>query len=319
MQDQPRRHVPNDRGADAIEAATDWFLRLREDDGPATTEAFRLWREADPSHARAFTEIAAMWNAPELSIASQPVPTAVTPARQGRRRWPAVVAMAAMLALALVQGPRIWVRMQSDYLTDAGESIRQTLPDGSTVTLNTATAIATDFSGGIRQVRLLRGEAFFDVAPDAAHPFVVETRFGRVRVTGTQFSVRLDEDAALVVLREGHVRVEDADGAQRADLLPGEMVQILAEGLTPVRQGDVPDRLAWLDGRIEIHDQPLAMAMAELGRYRGGRVTLLAPGAGDIPVSGIFTTSDPEAAIRTLAGAAGLRVRQAPGGYVFLY
>lgn len=316
MQDQPGRQAPQADASHITGAATDWFLRLREGADPATAAAFRAWREADPAHGRAYDEIARIWAAPELRIASRGA--TVVPLPRRRMPWLAAMAAAAMVA-AVMQGPQIWLRLQADDLTLAGESLHRVLPDGSRVTLNTATAIATDFSGPERQVRLLQGEAYFDVAHDAAHPFVVTTRFGRVRVTGTEFSVRVDDDAAVVMLREGRVSVQDAGGLHQARLSPGETVTMQVTGLAPVRSGDLEAGLAWLDGRIEIHDLPLSRAMAELGRYHGGTVILLARDAAARPVSGVFSTSDPQMAIRTLAGAAGLTMRRAPDDTIFLY
>lgn len=316
MQDQPERQAAKDAASDITMAATDWFVRLREDRGASTVAAFRAWREADPAHARAYDEIARMWAAPELRLASAPVA-----AMARSRRWPRLLAAAAVAAalFAAMEAPRIELWLRSDHLTVAGERLDRTLPDGSRVTLNTATAIATDFSGPERRVRLLQGEAFFDVVRHAGQPFVVETRFGRVRVTGTAFSVRVDNDATVVMLREGRVSVQDAAGTRQSRLAPGDTVTMKATGLGPVRQGDVAGGLAWLDGRIEIRDLPLSRAIAELARYQGGRVVLLAPGAARSPVSGVFSTRDPQTAIRTLAGAAGLSMRVAPGDYIFLY
>lgn len=294
--------------------ALDWVLLLREDQSAATHAAFDQWRDRDPAHGRAYTAVMATWAAPSLHLAS-----GVPRPRRIARPWLAGAALAAMLALAAVIGPQALLWMRSDYQTSAGESLVQRLPDGSSVTLNTATAIAIDFDAGKRRVVLLAGEAFFDVARDPHHPFIVTTRYGQVRVTGTQFGVRLDGEGDLVLLREGHVRVvHDGDG-QVAELAPGESVNLRPEGLSGVQNSGVPEGLAWLDGRIEVQDQTIARAVANLARYRAGQVVFLPTAAKDRRVSGIFTTRDPDAAIRTLAGAAGLSVRSIPGAGLILY
>ncbi|MFT4149805.1 MAG: FecR domain-containing protein [Paracoccaceae bacterium] len=308
--DRPFSPLPSDPATDE---ALDWFLRLREDSTPATAQAFDRWRGQDAAHDRAFAAVQATWGASALHLASAP---AVPPVRRG---WAVGVALAAMLALAAMIGPGVLLWMRSDYRTAAGESLVQTLPDGSSVTLNTASAIAIDFDQGRRDVSLLEGEAFFSVARDPQHPFIVTTRYGQIRVTGTQFGVRLDGDGDLVLLREGHVRVtHDGDG-QMAELAPGDSVSLRPEGLSGVSNSGVAEGLAWLDGRIEVQDQTVARAVADLARYRGGTVVFLPTAAKDRRVSGIFTTRDPDAGIRTLAASAGLSVRRVPGAGLILY
>src|SRR3546814_11809300 len=75
------------------------------------------------------------------------------------------------------------------HATATGEILRVPLRDGSAVTLNSNSEIDVDFDEGIRHVRLLRGEALFDVAKDSSRPFVVEADSPRVTAVGTSFTV----------------------------------------------------------------------------------------------------------------------------------
>jgi transmembrane sensor len=80
------------------------------------------------------------------------------------------------------------------------------LPDGSLVELKEGSRIAVDFSAEQRQVRLV-GEAHFQVARDAARPFVVNAQGVMVRAVGTAFSVRVDSDEVQVLVTHGSVHV----------------------------------------------------------------------------------------------------------------
>ncbi|WP_290690025.1 MULTISPECIES: FecR family protein [unclassified Haematobacter] len=316
--------MPRPTSAEVEEQALDWFLRLGDNRAAADRTAFERWLAADARHRAAYDDLVATWQAPALRAASAGLSPPLRPPvhRPGKARQRLAIAarMAAVLLVACLiwQAPRLLIAWQADYATRAGEQERIALADGTQVTLNTGSAIAVEMTGGVRHVRLLAGEAFFDVAHDALHPFVVTGRRGEVRVTGTEFTVRLDEVGDRVVLREGHVAVHEIDGPDEATLEPGEAVTALAEGgLSPVTRADTDSALAWLGGRMEISNAPLAQAVAEIGRYRAAPVMLLRGGVRN--VSGSFSLHDPDAALAALAGLSGLTVRHLPGGAVVLY
>src|SRR3546814_15029131 len=94
------------------------------------------------------------------------------------------------------------------HATATGEILRVPLRDGSAVTLNSNSEIDVDFDEGIRHVRLLRGEALFDVAKDSSRPFVVEADSTRVTAVGTSFTVhRVSGRDVRVLVREGVVEL----------------------------------------------------------------------------------------------------------------
>lgn len=159
---------------------------------------------------------------------------------------------------------------------------RQTLAlsDGTRADLNARTVIKTDFRYGRRIVRLTEGEAYFIVAKDAVHPFLVETPAGTVRVTGTQFNVRLLGDkSAEVTLMEGSVAIDPAgasvsrDSAVHVSLTPGEQ---LTFGDGPEHRADLtPAALecvtAWREGRLVLDELTVGEALTRMGRYHGKR------------------------------------------------
>ena len=248
---KPDGHAPAD-GADAgnsamERAAADW--RARQDAGltPAGQDEFLRWLEADPRHAELFGEMDRTWSlldrARELPLASLAAPPAPstdsssvsTPARRRRRFWLTVsLAAAASLAVSVWvwQRPDDRVMQFADSTTaEAGIFKRVNLPDGSVVRLRPSSAIAVSLGRHERHVRLLRGEAHFTVAKDAARPFVVEANGVGVRAVGTAFSVATAAGSVEVLVTEGKVGVESAlPGAHRATLLP----QVAATGDAPV-------------------------------------------------------------------------------------
>lgn len=147
-----------------------------------------------------------------------------------------------------------------------GMSRRLVLPDGSRVWLNAESSLSYPGSFGGRERRevTLQGEAYFEVAPDSLHPFVVETAALQTQVLGTSFNVRAysPEDTRVTLLR-GSVKVSDR---HRGELLlrPGEGTDC---SLGRKTVDDAEDCRAWTDGRFAFDDAPLVEIMRELGRW----------------------------------------------------
>lgn len=311
---------------DAIgEAAQDWLLRLTSGDVTAAElESFEAWRAADPRHRAAYEEVRALWTGidglrPAFAPAVAPTPAPARPARRGRglalgRRIFAIGGLvAACLLLLMAAGPHP-AGLLADHRTAAGEQATVMLPDGSVALLNTATAIDVDFSPARRQVRLLYGEALFEVRPDRARPFDVLAADGRTRAVGTAFAVRDAEDGATVTVAEGTVAVRSPaepppPGAPPARVEAGQQVTYgRGRPPGPVRALDAAAATAWRDGVIAIRNQPLAAALAEIGRYLPGRILLLRDTSGLAPVTARISLEDVDSGIAALAATHGLSV-----------
>ncbi len=313
--------VPDPR--DAVDAAAqDWFLRLEGDDGDAAAQAeFRAWLAADPRHKAAYDEVQAAWNAAgELASAfaiDDEVAT-VTPMR--RRRLTRQTAVGGLLAACLalfVAGAALDLptALRADHATAAGEQRRVALPDGSTALLNTDTAIAVDYSTTGRRISLLKGEALFLVAKDKSRPFDVLALGGRARALGTVYAVRDGGDTAEVTVAEGTVRVSAplaVDGESAVTLRTGDRVSYRpgeAPGAVGHIDGEAP-QLAWRRGMIVLDGMPFARAVAEIDRYRPGKVLLLADATKLEPVTARLSLKALDGGIRALAATHGLHVTQ---------
>src|SRR5690606_6140981 len=171
-------------------------------------------------HRETFASTEAFWGA-AAQLGSHPQMSdtrrwALAGADRGRTTRRAVVAGIAALVLSLggvaflrqSEGPRPLATQA--FRTVVGQQEAVTLPDGSTVTLNTDTRVRTVADSEKRLVYLDRGQAFFQVAKDPRRPFVVTAGGRTVTAVGTAFDVRVDEGTFRVVLVEGRVRVEAA-------------------------------------------------------------------------------------------------------------
>lgn len=302
------------------EAAAYWVVRLGSDNcGPADRAAFIAWRDEHPDHAAAYEQTERALRAvdrhmghPELEAMSRQILAETAPVGRKPPVWAAAGIAASVLLAAVVfglarpggavlPGPAETLVADIPYETAIGERSTVTLPDGSVVTLNTNSKVAVDFSPAARNVELIRGQAYFEVAKDAARPFVVTAGTQRVTALGTAFDVRFDTSAEIrVVLVEGRVAVENlVPGAARPDGrdLPTEPVEMTAgetliaslTGSREIAHADIDGQTSWRRGRLIFRSEPLRSAVAEVNRYSTSKLTLADdPRLDAVTVSGVF-------------------------------
>ncbi|BCJ90622.1 FecR protein [Terrihabitans soli] len=313
---------------DPDEAALAWFTRLRGKPTSADHAGFERWLNASPAHAAAFRRTEALWASSGdagLRVAAEEEPklTAYLDSMDRTRRKRALRQTGAALiaAFAIFSGtmwlerPHLFQDLMADHVTARGERRSVVLADGSTVLLDADTAIDEDFSSSERRVRLHRGTAFFSVAKTGT-PFIVETDGGEVRVLGTQFDVRMTGGGSTVTLAEGKVQVDA--GPHHAGLKPGEQIRLEGGGLSDVTPADLDAALAWREGRFVFSEARLADVVAEIGRYRGGRIVIADEKLADWIVSGSLPLDDPDEALKSLQSSVGFSMRTIAGRLVVL-
>lgn len=316
-----------------VDQALNWLVLLETGGTVGCTDKmeFEAWLGADTAHRAAWFEVKSVWASPvtlasaqelDIHLNSQPVPMPVagkTPRRPFASKALALAACLTVVAGAGYLALQAMPRAMADYTTATGEQREIALPDGSRMILNTDSAVSLDFAGGKRGVRLIEGEAWFDVVHDAERPFHVTGLYSDVQVKGTAFAVKVDDRADTVALQRGAV---DAVHKQKASavvhLVPGEMVVASNRAMSPVKKFDANQDLGWLQGRVVIDAKPLADALSEVGRYFDGRVIVINRNLLNTVVSGDYRTDRAEAAITSLAAAAGGKTTRLPGGYIII-
>ncbi|MFT8209533.1 MAG: FecR family protein [Symbiopectobacterium sp.] len=199
-----------------------------------------------------------------------------------------------------------------------GERRDVTLADGSRVLLDADSAFSVEVTPQLRRVHLLRGAAFFDVTPSQT-PFVVATAAGDVRVLGTQFDVRLIDDAALVTLAKGSVAVTAGGAVTPAMLKPGQQVWFSATVTHAPVSVNVADEMAWREGCYIFYRARLADVVREVERYRPGRILIPASALANERVTGSFSLADSDVALVSLQASVGFQMRKVTERLVILY
>ncbi len=241
------------------------------------------------------------------------------PRRSERRR---LRILAPALAVVLAVAGWVYLSTPITVTSPAGSFTTVALPDGSTVELNSGSAIdyprafwrVPFVAAEARTVRLV-GEAYFDVETDG-RPFVVETADAHVRVLGTAFNVRTrDGIGTVVTVAEGRVQVDGVPSADAVVLAAGERARVVV-GVPTVEATGAAQSLAWRSRGFAAQDVPLAAVLSELERRFAVEITLNAPdAAGDTLTLYFPQPTDAEAILRDVCTARDLRYRRTSRGF----
>jgi len=319
--------------------ASEWLVALNEAPEDAGLRAeLAAWIAESPDHARDWQEMLRTYEAIGLTepafesdwaafaagrTAREPagVATAADSAREVRRRGvlpralraPKLLAALAIAAcLLVVIAPAVQLRLQADHVTATAETRSVRLEDGSLVRLGPESALAVDYAADVRDVRLLRGEAFFDVAHNPARPFRVAAKGATTTVLGTAFDVRLQGEGVEVGVGRGHVRVDYAavDPHVAEHLRAGEQLRLGWDGrvsriVSPA--SEIGNRTA---GELVAKDMSVAEAIDAIRPWYGGVIILRGDRLARQPTTGVYRLADPVAAVRAVAEAQGARMQR---------
>ncbi len=212
--------------------------------------------------------------------------------------------------------------------TRTGERRTITLADGSRIHLNTASAVEVALRKSSRTVRLIKGEALFEVAHDPGRPFLVEAGSARLRAIGTAFNVRIRDSVVELTVTEGVVAVAEAKGqsgsavhrvnAPRAVAGGGAVIGSGAMAPTALDPAILRQRTAWQDGVIELDGETLAQAVAEFNRYRGPPIVIGDPRLANLRVGGRFETDEADKFLTAVEASFPVQAIPAADGGVLL-
>ncbi|MEQ4618776.1 MAG: FecR domain-containing protein [Corticimicrobacter sp.] len=303
-----------------IEAAISWSIRLHHGEPSEQTHvSFERWLLTDRLHALAWERITSLSQpfagmpAPLLNHALDRVQIQRTRRQAQRRTALQALSMGGLLAGLgwMAQRHTPWQRLVADASTVMGERHQWQLDDGTTLHLNTDSAVRTDF-GPLRRIVLTRGEVAIrtgaDIGQPVRRPFWVQTPFGRLQALGTRFTVRLMEHGVRIGVQEGAVALYPADAAEAVHIVkPGETYLLGTDVVaTENMQGMRVD--GWTQGVIAGEDMPLSLVLGELARYRAGLLRWDEAVAG-LRVSGLFHLQDTDRALQFLAQTQPVRIR----------
>jgi transmembrane sensor len=270
---------------------------------PGQQQALNSWLDADLRHRGAYVRARAQWADLDRLAALHGPASSSTAAYEGRSGISRRELLAAGVAVtAVVGGGWTWLTLrpgQVRYASGIGEVRRIALGDGSTLMLNTDSEVTVRFNARTRNLRLVRGEALFEVAHDKQRPFLVDVNDIVVRAVGTAFAVRLEAAQVDVTVTEGVVEVAGTKRVaanERATIVHSQAPQVRS-----IARAESDRRLAWRTGMVSFDGESLRMAVAEINRHNRRQILVDDPVLGAKPVVGVFRATDPEGFSATAA------------------
>jgi len=290
-----------------------WFARLRDEQRGLELEAlFRNWLDESEAHRHAFARMTQVWErAGEIQM---PARADVSTNRKERPRFsPWAATLAATLILFVVSAVYYW--RDKALVTAVGQQQVQVLRDGTRVVLNTDTRIEVKYDERVRRVRLIRGEAWFDVSKRPSWPFIVSVGDQEIRALGTSFIVRHDDVQDLsVILVDGRISVapiakNEAEQRQAPRILaPGERLVVSRHQAPAMDRPELSRITAWERGQVEFDETPLKDATIEMNRYSTVHVTVPDDEIAQLRIGGVFRAGDSDEFVKIVTAALGLRV-----------
>lgn len=309
------------------EVAAGWVLEEEAGLSLARDSALESWLDESVAHAAAYEQAryahdaVGRFGGEHEMMALREAALRTRPEHFGR---PIGKIAAGLAALALFGGAGWWAfdraivantqptkvaseMASAHYQTETGERSTVSLPDGSVMTLNTASLAELAYSRTERAVRLHHGQALFRVAHDREAPFKVYAGDRVITAIGTSFEVYLDGDHVRVALLEGSVNVGRRNSDETArpmavDTLNAGEVLFAAPGMpTSVRAADVERLLSWKEGLVAFDETPLSEVVKEMNRYASKPLVLADAAVGRHRVSGTFRVGETERFARTMS------------------
>ncbi len=295
--------------------AIEWVVRIHS--GHATQadrEAFANWRRDNPLNEAAAREAEAIWQG--IGVAGKEVRSTERSNRRAKvtRRAFIGAASVGLIGSGLMETGFLRLNFLADYVTGIGERKTVVLADGSTVLMNARSALSARFDANQRRISLFEGQATFSVAHDRARPFLVTAASGQTKAVGTVFDIDMRPDEVAVTVLEGGVSVTTEGTSNRP--MPVNMNQRMRYSddgiILATEEVDADIETAWRRGKLVFNGRRLSEVIAEVERYRRGKIVLVGSSLQQLPVTGVFDMADSESVLTTIRQTLPVRITELP-------
>ena len=317
--------IENKKGQQVAAEAYAWFAQLDTGNvSPADRTAFKEWINRSPRHAAEFKSVVALSGDLEiLNELFEPLLSEATP-KPRRPIVQAIIAPVAAFSTVTVIGVFVYAQLfhvgasREFYSTGIGEYQTVELNDGSVVKLNTATTVEVTYGKKRREVRLAKGEAYFDVVSNPTKPFRVYAGDALAQAVGTAFSVRLYESKTELIVTEGKVafsKLQHGNAGSNHTTAIRENSELSSSATTnpilvneghgassnasqgqmrptKLHTGAQQRRLSWTEGLFDFSDTPLPEVVREVNRHTTLHIDIADSSLNDVSFGGVFRIGD---------------------------
>lgn len=302
-----------DISAQVAEQAVNWLIEIQSGKLDAKRQrAWQHWLNSDSDHQRAWAHIQRVNQ--RLNGLSSPLAHAVinAPTSAGRRQALKLLMLlgAGSVAAWSCRDQVQWPPLLADYRSSVGEQRKVTLADGSQLQLNTNTSLDVRFDNGQRLIKLLEGEIMLTLSGDS-RPLHLLTAEGSLQASGrgARINLRQSSGRTQVAVFAGKVELSPDDSTgSTLTVMDAQQVAFTRSTWEPVQPMDAASG-AWTEGMLVAAHMRLADFLAELGRYRRGRLNC-DPKVADLLISGSYPLNDSERILDMLEVALPVKVQR---------
>jgi len=307
--------------------AWQWVLRITSGDATkADIAALERWCAQSPRHAEAYAQASGRWRllGPAIDNAMRGAANAAIRHRSppiGRRAvlGGVLAASAAASAAFVVNHPPLglWpslTELAADYRTAPGQQRRLALADDVSVEMNTRTSLnVRPVANEGDRIELIAGEASVTTRSKAIEVMAGD---GQASASTGRFNIRCDGPVVRVTCLDGLVEVS----RQRRSITvrANQQASYSSGGFEPLLTVDAAAVTGWRRGDLFFRDEPLALVIDEINRYRVGRIILLNNDLGQRRFTARFKLDRLDVAVAQLQATFGARVTSLPGGIVVI-
>ena len=277
------------------------------------------WLQESPANLIAYVRLEAAWSRTDrLVVLRDPAAETEKPARSARTLMLQIAAVIGAIAIIGAGAMNTLLKPEGRvFSTPVGGHEVVNFADGTRIELNTNTKLRADMTNTSRTIWLDRGEAYFQVKHDPAHPFTVVVGNQHITDLGTKFVVRRDSRKMQVALVDGSIRM-GAEGHKAAVLRPGDVAIATANSLSVKRAPaqTISNALSWRKGLLVFKHTTLAEAAAEFNRYNQTKLVVATEATGELKIYGTFRVQDATLFAHVVQDVLGLRLEADSGEIV---
>lgn len=298
------------------DTALGWIARFRSGSTSAEEhQEFALWLAQDSRNKQVMDSMLDMWAdlASVQQLYSDIPDTTKAPAANHSNWFKGAIGAAAALMLVLILWPVSRQPIaESLYQTALGEQQTIELEDGSTLTLNTNSRVAVSFDEEHRALKLIKGEAFFQVAKDPNRPFEVNAGSARITAIGTAFNIYRSNGTSNITVVEGVVKITELGNtpnrAAKIEILhANQQLKATTTGLQTATKANISQQTAWQHGELIAQNMPLVELITQIERYHDIHILVSDPSIATLSISGAFKLNELDPILQALQLSFGLQ------------
>lgn len=314
---------PRDINKKLVEEAAEWIVLLSTDDEVARINAqsdFKTWKSISPQHYKIAEDIQNNLAVIQTLSQSQPHQRASQAAIHARlnsvnaqkyKNYGGVLGLIFFAGVLTYFWNNPMSYLMADIQNERNTWTTKILADGSTLILRGKSAVNLNYSKSQREIQLVQGEIYVDVAKDSTRPFIVKTSHGQIQALGTAFSVQYNPDVTELKMLHSRVKVEvEAEnykailGQSTAIINAGEQVKIDQNGIQKTQQLNIfNEQEKWEKQHLIVENMPLEDVLAQLNQNYTGTIIYNSSALRQIQVSAVLPLDQTDHALKLLTTA----------------